>query len=185
MYKRRRCLSFKCWSQGRPHRIDVKADAWRMSSISRGMSWGRDLPIKGEWWTHMWRRAAVWSDRVTKMSHWNAGHVQTGSWSETSWMGGQEPKRKGPQIPCHTVEVFSSCRGPMKDFAQDICLTQFLFQKSNLKAHVMSDLRGPGLMAGEQLDVTNWFRQRIWEPKLGCSNKNEENSLRNVLGQDW
>lgn len=65
-------------------------------------------------------------------------------------MGGQEPKRKGPQTPCHSGGgVFSTCHEPMKDFAQDICMTQFLFQKSNLKAHVMSDLRGPGLVAGE------------------------------------
>lgn len=43
------------------------------------------------------------------------------------------------------------CHEPIKDLAQDIFMTQFLFQKTNLKACVMSDLKGPGLVAGEQL----------------------------------
>lgn len=152
MHKWRSYPSFKCWSQGRLHRIDVKADAWRMSSISRGMSWGRDFQIKGAWWMQMSRCAAMWSDRVTKISQWPLEYRACIKgklvWDELDgWAGAKEERALNP-MP-QGGEVFSTCHEPMKDFAQNICMTQFLFQESNFKAHVMSDLRGPGLVAGE------------------------------------
>lgn len=49
---------------------------------------------------------------------------------------------------------------PMKDFTQDICMTQFLFQKSNLNVCVVSDLKRPGLEAGEQLGCYKTIQAR-------------------------
>lgn len=78
------------------YRVDVKADAWWVSSISKWMSWGKAFQIKGTWSIQM--RGCVQQLGVTGLhsESWLLlcrAHT-SGNWSEMTWLDGSSPRGK-------------------------------------------------------------------------------------------